>query len=97
VPEDNIAVVIPPQIEEMIERMMSALDIPEQHEALMAYTSGWILGSAKKEYRLLVQRDGVPDDPRVIKLLCELALMRGLVKWHEIKDRPPPMPSIKNI
>lgn len=65
-----------------------------QHQQYLEYVAGWIEGRSEEEYKDLVRRDGLPSDTGVVKLLCELAIMRALVRWHEVRDRPPPMPTI---
>ncbi|MDB5195111.1 MAG: hypothetical protein JWO84_295 [Parcubacteria group bacterium] len=96
--ETNAKALIPPQLEEMVDAIMNGLVVPgDRHATLMAYTGGWLRGRAREEYKELCERDGIPEDGRVVKLLCELALMRALVKWHEVRDRPPPMPTIDSL
>lgn len=85
-------------IPQMLARMVNEL-IPQnienpRHAENLRYINGWIQGAAERNYRELIKRDGNPDDPRAIKLFCEIAMLRGLVEWHEIKDQPPPIPSI---
>ena len=90
--------VAPNQLEVMAKKVANSdlANDPQQKEEL-DYIAGWVSGAAENEYRKLLKRDGLPRDPRVIKLLCELAVMRALIRWHEIRDRPPPMPSIDSI
>ena len=91
-------VVIPALLEEMARKISdSSLAEDEQHKKYLEYVAGWIQGAAENEYKELLTRDGIPEDPRIVKLLCELAVMRAVVRWHEIRDRPPPMPSIANL
>ena len=66
-------------------------------EERLQYIASWIYHTAVDIYRDILKRDGVNSDPFVIKLLCENAILRGLVKWHEIKDAPPSVPSLKHI
>ena len=94
---EEAEVLVPPQLEEMVAKLFLPLDVPEQHERRIAYDHGWIKGCASTEYAKLVQRDGIPSNPHVVKLLCELAIMRALVRWHEIRSQPPPMPSIRSL
>lgn len=95
---DEVDVVIPLQLKESVDKLMDGLIVPgDKYAERMAYIGGWILGGAKKHYRDLVQRDGLPEDPKVIRLLCEIAVLRALVEWHEVRDRPPPMPTIANL
>jgi hypothetical protein len=91
-------VIIPAQLGEMIKRLSGGSPAEdERYQEYLDYVAGWVAGRAHKEYAKLVARDGLPQDPRVIALLCELAVMRALVSWHEIRDRQPPMPRICNL
>lgn len=91
-------VLLPGLLEEMAKKISdSSLTEDEHHKDYLDYVAGWIVGAAGSEYESLLARDGIPEDPRAVKLLCELAVMRALVRWHEIKDVPLPMPSISNL
>lgn len=87
--------IIPALLGEMAKKITNPSQATNgRHAEHVAYVSGWIRGRSEEEYKDLVRRDGLPSDPRVVKLLCELAVTRALVRWHEVRDRPPPMPSI---
>lgn len=92
-------VLIPAQISELAQKIAGTQQFDEDdiRRDYLEYAAGWITGAAEREYRTLIAQGSFPDDARVVGLLCELAVMRGLVRWHEIKDRPPPMPSISNL
>jgi hypothetical protein len=94
--ESKTEVIVPPMLEDMCKRVSGAdrADVSERERENLRYIGGWIFGAAQKEYGSLLEREGLPGNPAVIKLLCEIAALRGLVRWHEIRDRPPPMPSI---
>ena len=94
----NDETIIPSLLGEMAGQVANAKGASNQkHADYLAYVAGWIRSVAEKEYKQLLARDGLPTDARVVKLLCELAVMRALVRWHEVRDKPPPMPSIDAI
>lgn len=97
--ESEVEVLIPPHLEEMVDKMFAAIPTPKNggNERKLAYERGWIGEASRRYYRDLVRREGIPSDPLVVKLLCELALMRGLVEMHEVKSEPTPIPSIKDL
>jgi hypothetical protein len=90
---DEQDVLIPRQLKEMVNAMMNKLPDAEDDPRLI-YIGAWIGKGAEREYQDLVKRENLPSDPMVISLLCELAVARSLIAWHEVKDKPPPMPSI---
>ncbi len=91
----NEGTVIPALLAEMSKKIVNPTQTDNgRNKEYLSYVAGWIQGAAEGEYKALLQRDGIPQDPRVVNLLCELAVMRALVRWHEVRDRPPPMPSI---
>lgn len=95
--EGGIEVIYPPLLREMIDRIMKNPLEAGHHKSLTEYNGGWLLGAAEREYCSLLSREEVPPDPRVVRLLCEIAVLRALIGWHEVRDRPPPMPSIKDL
>ncbi len=91
----NDDTIIPALLAEMASKVADVSQTDnKRHQEYLSYVSGWVQGKAKDEYKELLKRDGLPEDPRIVKLLCELAIMRALVRWHEVRDRPPPMPTI---
>lgn len=91
-------VLIPPTLYEYLEKVLKPL-AQAPNPAWGEYVSGWIRSSAEMEYRQLVIREqGYGNtDQQVARLLCELAISLAINNWHEIKDKPPPVPQMKRI
>lgn len=93
----EVGSVIPPHIKSMVDRILEPMSVNPRFGDYRDYLRGWLETRAEKEYEELIKRDSIPSDPLVVRLLCELAVARALVQWHEVRDEPPPKPSLSNL
>jgi hypothetical protein len=91
-------VLIPATLGEMLEKVLKPLE-KASNEGWADYVRGWIRGRAEEEYKTLAVRERHRGSPvgQVTKLLCELAVARAIIRWHEVKDEPPPKPEIRSL
>ncbi len=93
----TVATLHPPLIKELTYKLFAASTIHDGYGDYLEYTRNWIYGAADRHYEALIKRDGIPRDQTVLKLLCELAVVRALAEWYEVREQTPPMPSIKQL
>jgi len=91
-------VLIPTTLQTMLEKILEPFR-EATNERYAAYAGGWITAKAEKHYRYLTLREheNGNTDQQVARLLCELAIAHALLEWHEEKDKPPPVPHLKNL
>lgn len=90
-------ILIPNTLKEYVEKSLSP--IRSRDQKWVDYAGGWIYGVAEDEYRYLARRESEKENvgSQTARLLCELAVAYALLKWHEEKDKPPPMPDLRRI
>lgn len=92
---EKIAVIVPIELRDMVQKLTRGhVELDPRFQDYYAYVNEEIYTYAQGYYVTFAKNGALPKTKEALKLFYEVCILRGVVHWHEKRDKPPPPPDV---